>query len=117
MLRPKHRSGAKPRALTSADSNPLNAYSQSFLEWSAVHGRSAQTIETRARALRRFINWCDERDLSHPKEVTLPILERYQRYLYHYRSWTPLRARASELLKVLAGATARNEAFLAGRKS
>lgn len=32
-------------------------------------------------------------------------------------SWTPLRARASELLKVLAGATARNEAFLAGRKS
>jgi integrase/recombinase XerD len=84
MLRPKHRSGAKARAPGPADSNPLNAYAQSF-EWSAVHGRSAQTIETRARALRRFIGWCDERDLSHPKDVTLPILERYQRYLYHYR--------------------------------
>ena len=24
-------------------------------------------------------------DLVHPKDVTLPILERYQRYLYHYR--------------------------------
>jgi hypothetical protein len=32
-------------------------------------------------------------------------------------SWAPLRARASELLKVLAVATARNEEFLAGRKS
>jgi hypothetical protein len=32
-------------------------------------------------------------------------------------SWAPLRARASELLKVLAVTTARNEAFLAGRKS
>ena len=85
MLRPKHRSGVKPRAPTPADRNPLNAYAQSFLEWSAVHGRSAQTIETRSRALKRFIAWCDERDLVHPKDVTLPILERYQRYLYHYR--------------------------------
>jgi len=75
----------KPRAPTAADRNPLNAYAQSFLEWSAVHGLSAQTIETRGRALKRFIAWCDERDLVHPKDVTLPILERYQRYLYHYR--------------------------------
>jgi integrase/recombinase XerD len=92
MLRPKHRSGAKPHAPTAADRNPLNAYARSFLEWSAVHGRSAQTIETRKRALKRFIAWCDERDLVHPKDVTLPILERYQRYLYHYRkpNGTPL---------------------------
>ena len=33
----------------------------------------------------RFIAWCDERELSHPRDVTLPVLERYQRYLYHYR--------------------------------
>ncbi len=85
MLRSKHRSGGKAPCTDARGPNPLNAYAQSFLEWSAVHGRSAQTIETRARALRRFINWCDERDLSHPKDVTLPILERYQRYLYHYR--------------------------------
>ena len=85
MLRRKRRSGTKPRAPTPADRNPLNAYARSFLEWSAVHGRSAQTVETRARALKRFIAWCDERDLVHPKDITLPILERYQRYLYHYR--------------------------------
>lgn len=85
MLRPKHRGGAKPSPPTAADRNPLNAYVQSFLEWSAVHGLSVQTIETRSRALKRFIAWCDERDLVQPKDITLPILERYQRYLYHYR--------------------------------
>jgi integrase/recombinase XerD len=57
----------------------------SFLDWSAARGLSHQTVATRASALRRFIAWCDERDLAHPKDVTLPILERYQRYLYHYR--------------------------------
>ena len=85
MLRRKHRSGTKPRPPAAADRNPLNAYAQSFLEWSAVHGLSVQTIETRSRALKRFIAWCDERDLVHPKDVTLSILERYQRHLYHYR--------------------------------
>ena len=83
MLRPKRRSGVKPRAPTAADRNPLNAYAQSFLEWSAVHGLSAQTIETRGRALKRFIAWCDERDLVHPKDVTL--LPQAQRRSAHLR--------------------------------
>jgi len=33
-----------------------------------------------------------KRDLIHPKDVTLPILERYQRYLYHDRSPTAPRS-------------------------
>jgi integrase/recombinase XerD len=85
MLRKKHRSGAQPRASRAADRNPLNLYAASFLEWSGARGLSDQTIETRQSALRRFIAWCDERDLTQPQDVTLPILERYQRYLYHYR--------------------------------
>jgi integrase/recombinase XerD len=85
VLRSKHRSGAKPREPRAADRNPFNLYAASFLESSAARGLSGQTIDTRQRALRRFIAWCDERELMHPKDVTLPILERYQRYLYHYR--------------------------------
>lgn len=50
-----------------------------------MRGLSVQTRETRERALKRFIAWCDERDLTRPHDITLPILERYQRYLYHYR--------------------------------
>ncbi|MBF0548534.1 MAG: site-specific tyrosine recombinase XerC [Candidatus Riflebacteria bacterium] len=30
-------------------------------------------------------NWLDVRGITKPLEVTRPILERYQRYLYHYR--------------------------------
>jgi integrase/recombinase XerD len=63
----------------------LNLYAAHFLEWSAARALSDQTIATRERALKRFIAWCDERELSHPKDVALPVLERYQRYLYHYR--------------------------------
>jgi integrase/recombinase XerD len=85
MLRPKHRSGAKPRGKRPADRNPLNLYMASFLECSGARGLSEQTLQTREAALKRFIAWCDERGLTDPKEVTLPILERYQRYLYHYR--------------------------------
>ena len=85
MLRRKHRGGAKPRGPRAADRNPFNLYAAQFLEWSAARALSDQTVETRQRALRRFIAWCDERELCHPKDVTLPVLERYQRYLYHYR--------------------------------
>jgi integrase/recombinase XerD len=85
MLRRKHRSGRRPPVPRAADRNPLNLYTAQFLEWSAARALSDQTIATRERALKRFIAWCDERELSHPKDVTLPVLERYQRYLYHYR--------------------------------
>jgi integrase/recombinase XerD len=85
MLRRKRRGGAKPRGPRACDRNPFNLYAAQFLEWSGARALSEQTIDTRKRALQRFIAWCDERELQDPKEITLPVLERYQRYLYHYR--------------------------------
>jgi integrase/recombinase XerD len=32
-----------------------------------------------------FLQWCKERGLTDPVEVTRPVLERYQRHLFHYR--------------------------------
>jgi integrase/recombinase XerD len=55
-----------------------------FLEWSAVRGLSVATIQTRERALGRFIAWCSERHLQ-PADVTRPLIERYQRHLHHAR--------------------------------
>lgn len=75
----------KPRAATPADRNPFSLYVREFLEWTRAHGRSDQTVDTRARALKRFITWCDERGIDHPKDVTLAVVERYQRHLFHYR--------------------------------
>jgi len=63
----------------------MSPYLLQFLEWSAAVGLSEQTVTTRKRALSRFIQWCDERDLKRPQDITRPILERYRRYLFHYR--------------------------------
>ncbi len=67
------------------DPNGIAPYLDAHLEWLAVKGYADDTINRRDVALRRFIQWCDERDLSQPQEITKPILERYQRHLYYYR--------------------------------
>ncbi|MCH2074354.1 MAG: site-specific tyrosine recombinase XerC [Puniceicoccaceae bacterium] len=46
---------------------------------------SKSTLHRRESDVRRFVGWCDERGLNHPNQITKPILERYQRYLYYYR--------------------------------
>jgi integrase/recombinase XerD len=42
-------------------------------------------VATRRACIGYFIQWCCERSLENPAEITRPILERYQRALYHYR--------------------------------
>lgn len=42
-------------------------------------------LVTREHHLREFIKWCAERSLLRPTDITRPILERYQRWLFHYR--------------------------------
>ena len=46
---------------------------------------SLQTIEARKWALRMFLLWTEERDLRRPVQITRPILEGYQRWLFQYR--------------------------------
>jgi integrase/recombinase XerD len=56
-----------------------------FLEWCEVHQYSRTGLVSAARVLRRFADWCEERELSSPVQVTRPVLERYQRQLYYFR--------------------------------
>ena len=56
-----------------------------FLEWLCVRNYSPVTVKSREYHLVRFTAWCAERSLVRPSEVTRPILERYQRWLFHYR--------------------------------
>ena len=53
--------------------------------WLEVRAYSGRTIEARKWALRTFLHWAEERDLRHPGQITRPILESYQRWLYRYR--------------------------------
>ncbi|OGT04886.1 MAG: hypothetical protein A2Z65_12970 [Gallionellales bacterium RIFCSPLOWO2_02_58_13] len=63
----------------------MRAYQNAFLEWTVVTGLSEQTARIRKQALDGFILWCDERGLQRPHDITRPILQRYQSFLYHYR--------------------------------
>lgn len=65
--------------------NRLTRYMDEHFEWMKVSGYSLDTIRARRVALRKFIAWCDERGLDDPREITRPMLERYQRYLFYYR--------------------------------
>jgi len=82
------RTAPKPRERPAVDPlghNGITAYLRRFLDWSASMNYSPRTVEIRDYACRRFIAWCDERGLTKPQDITRPILERYRRFLYHYR--------------------------------
>jgi integrase/recombinase XerD len=78
----RRRVSAAPEALAH---NALTRYQATFHEWEAVVAYSPRTIEAQRHAIGRFIAWCDERGLTKPQDITRPILERYQRHVYHHR--------------------------------
>jgi len=84
MKRPRKRSSAaeEPRPL---DPEGMEAAIGDFLESLSARNYSELTVETRRHHLLRFTAWCAERSLLRPSEITRPILERYQRWLFHYR--------------------------------
>lgn len=65
--------------------NRLTRYMEDHFEWMLVTGYSAETVRARRQHIRRFIRWADERGLDDPREITKPMLERYQRFLYYWR--------------------------------
>ena len=72
----------KPEALPAT---PLEAMMRDHLHALAVQNYSVHTVRNRQVHIGFFIEWCKQRGLSEPVEVTRPVLERYQRHLFHYR--------------------------------
>ena len=75
----------KPRKQRTPPSTPLQAMLEEYIESLAVKGFTDDTRHVRHEHLSLFERWAMERGLSEPVEVTRPVLERYQRYLFHYR--------------------------------
>jgi len=67
------------------DAEGFGVLAAAYLEALRVRNYSEATIVTREHYLREFIRWAAERSLGRPADITKPILERYQRWLYHYR--------------------------------
>jgi len=73
------------RPVVAIEHTEFYPYLLKYQEAMQVRGYRATTIRKRDSSLRRFIAWCDERSIAHPNQVTKPILERYQKHLFHYR--------------------------------
>jgi integrase/recombinase XerD len=68
-----------------SDPYGLTAWMLRFLESMRVKQYTDRTVGYRESSLGYFITWCHERSLTRPGDITRPILQRYQRYLFHYR--------------------------------
>jgi integrase/recombinase XerD len=67
------------------DATGLYAAMRRYLEHRATIGSTEQGLYGVERYLRDFIAWAHERAITHPQHVSRPVLERYQRWLHHYR--------------------------------
>lgn len=96
----------KPRPVIgdASDRESMYAWMKRYLEWLLTKNYAARTVENREVYLEFFIAWCEARSLGRPGDVTKPILERYQRHLFHMRkeNGRPLsfRAQHSRLVPV-----------------
>jgi integrase/recombinase XerD len=63
----------------------MTAALRRYVEHMGVRGYRPQGMQSTERYVREFIEWADERGVTHPSQVSRAVLERYQRWLYHYR--------------------------------
>jgi len=63
----------------------MHAFLEEYSVWMQAQNFSQDTVNTRRSCNGYFIDWRRDRALENPGEITRPILECYQRTLYHYR--------------------------------
>lgn len=66
-------------------SNGLSYWMNQFLTSLKARNYSDATVEHYGYYIENFIQWCEQRSLHKPNEITKPIVERYQRHLFHFR--------------------------------
>lgn len=74
----------KPRVVASVVDG-LSWWSSRYVEWLRTRNYSGRTVENRESYLALFVAWCEARSIARPQEVTKPMLEAYQRHLFHLR--------------------------------
>jgi integrase/recombinase XerD len=76
---------AKPFPGDPNDPEGLAVWVRRFLEHQRVRHYSEVTIRATEGHLRLFVEWATQRGLRRPSEVTKPMLEAHQRWLFYYR--------------------------------
>lgn len=85
MARKKKDRASSITALSGHPPGSLRGMMAAYLEWMGIRAYTERSIESRAEILGWFAFWCEERGIQKPSEVTRPILQRYQRWLFYYR--------------------------------
>lgn len=85
-------------------SDALALWRDAYLDQLAARNYAPGTLGGRRDAIKVFLNWCADRDLSRASQITRPILEAYQRWLWKYLKadgkrlgWSTQRQRVSTL--------------------
>jgi integrase/recombinase XerD len=73
---------AKPQPMPR---NRMGSLIEEFIAWMRVRNTAEYTQHNRRACVAQFVRWANERGIEDPMEVTRPVLESYQRYLYYYR--------------------------------
>lgn len=76
---------AKRRVSKPLPGNRMGTFLEEFLGWMRMRNTAAYTQYHRRACVARFIRWASGQGIDDPINVTRPILESYQRYLYCYR--------------------------------
>ena len=76
---------AEPDGFDRSEANTLASLIDEWFRRLEERAYSLRTIEANKWALRMFLRWTGERDIRTPAQITKPILESYQRWLYRYR--------------------------------
>ena len=71
--------------LDPVDPQGMPALLDTWLDALRTRGYSEAYLQNHQGAVSAFILWCQERGLAKAAEVTKPIIERYQRFLFYYR--------------------------------
>ena len=86
------RPGKKPAPLRVAGDpeaqGGFRGYLVEFIDWTAARQYSGMTVKARRIEVGYFIDWCEERSIVRPDEVTRGILERYRQHIFQYRRKT-----------------------------
>lgn len=69
-----------------SDPRSLEAYALAYKEQLHAQHYATQSVQYKYVSIRWFIDWCRERGIERIQHITRPILQRYQRHLYHAES-------------------------------
>jgi integrase/recombinase XerD len=63
----------------------LGGYLEPYLDYMGMLNRTPKAIKSRMKEVVYFLRWAHERDLTRPDQITYPVLQGYQRWLWRYR--------------------------------